>query len=142
MGESSRTRKPGRPLGVTLLAIWEFLTGIQLLLFGLVALSYSDTLLEGSAVRTLVFFIGLGSAVIGILKLLLARGYIKGYESARKKGRSVAIFAIVFAVLGVIVLPLKLESGSPFWTIISNAAIFWYLGSTKVVAYFRSRSRS
>ncbi len=142
MAASNRTKKPGRPLGVTLLAVWEFLNGIQMVIFGLAALSYSDTLAEGDILRTLVFFLGLGSLVIGIWKLLLARGYIKGYESARKKGRSIALFAIILAILGISILSAVLTPESPIWTIIANSAIFWYLGTDKVVAYFKGHRRS
>lgn len=141
MVTSSRTRK-GRPLGVTLLAVWEFLNGLQMVIFGLAALSYADTLAEGDVLRALVFFIGLGSLVLGIWKLLLSRGYIKGYESARRKGRSVAFFAILLALLGITILRAVLTPESPLWTIIANLAIFWYLGSDKVVAYFKGQPRS
>ena len=129
-------------MGVILLAIWEVLVGTQMVLFGLGALSYSGTLLEGSAARTIVFFISIGSLVVGISALLLARGYVKGYESARRRGRSVAVFAILFAILGIIILPARLTPDSPFWTILMNTGIFWYLGSDKVVTYFRAHSRS
>lgn len=125
-----------------MLALWEFAVGIQMVLVGLAFLSFSGTLLEGSAWRSLAFLIGLGYFVIGVSALLLARGYVKGYESSRRRGRSVAAFAIAFAILGVLFLPPKLSPDSPFWTIVGNVVILLYLGSDKVVAYFKGRSRS
>jgi hypothetical protein len=137
-----RTRKPGRPLGVTLLAIWEFLNGVQMVLFGLVAMSVSEKVAEEDILKPVVFIVGLGSLVLGVWKLLLARGYVKGYESARRRGRSVALFAILLAVLGMTILRAVLSPESPIWTIVANLIIFWYLGSQKVVAFFRSHPRS
>jgi hypothetical protein len=74
--------------------------------------------------------------ILGIGSLLLARGYVKGFERARRKGRLVAILAIVFAFLGIFLLPNRVDPGSPFWTIVLNAIVIAYLGSRKVRTYF------
>lgn len=137
MPQAQSAKKASRPIGVTLLALWEFLVGIQLVLYGLAALSYSGTLVEGAPLKAVAFFIGVGGIVIGFLDLLLARGYIKGYERARRRGRSIAIGAIVLALLGSILLPAKLAPDSPFLTILLNVGVYLYLGSDKVVHYFR-----
>ncbi|OGS43714.1 MAG: hypothetical protein A3K76_04700 [Euryarchaeota archaeon RBG_13_57_23] len=138
----SRTKKPERPWGIILLAMWEIWVGIQMVIVGLAVVSFSSTLVEGSTWRNIVFLIGLGYFVIGISALLLARGYMKGYESSRRRGRSVAKIAILWAILGVLFLPPTLAPDSPFWTIVGNVIILLYLGSDKVVAYFKGLSLS
>ena len=142
LASSSSARKPGRPWGIILLALWEIGVGIQMVLVGLAFLSFSGTLTEGSAPRTLAFLVGSGYFVVGTSALLLARGYVKGYESSRRRGRSVAKFVIVFTLFGILFLPPRLGADSPFWTIIGNVVILLYLGSDRVVAYFKGRSRS
>lgn len=123
------------------MALWEIIVGIQLVLFGIAAMSASNRADLKSALRGILFIIGLGSLIIGISALLLARGYVLGRESARRRGRSVAAFAIAFALLGAMLLPAKLSPDSPFLTILMNIVILLYLGSDGVVAYFRGGSK-
>jgi hypothetical protein len=75
---------------------------------------------------------------LGVMALLLARGYVKGLEWARRRGTSVALFAIFFAILSAIILPDRADPGSPFWTIIFNAIVIIYLRSEKVRRYFKA----
>jgi len=107
----------GRPLGVTILAIIAIVAGIQSLGTGLALVSFSTTLEK--SISGIVSIIGLGFLIVGLSHLLLARGYIKGRERARRKGRMIAVFAILLAIAGVIIL---------------------YLGRPRVKAFFASRS--
>jgi len=83
------------------------------------------------------FIIAVVSLVLGVGALWLARGYVKGFEWARRRGRTVAALAILVAVFGAIFLPPRIDAGSPFWTIVFNAIVIAYLGRAKVRAYFR-----
>lgn len=76
--------------------------------------------------------------MLGISCLWLARGYWLGHESARRRGRKVAVLAIAVAVLaGLAVLPARLGPDSPFWLVLGNLVVFIYLGSEKARSYFR-----
>ena len=128
----------GRPLGVTILAIIAIVAGIQSLGTGLALVSLSSTLAK--SISGIVSLIGFGFLIVGLSYLLLARGYVKGRERARRKGRMVAVFAIFLAIAGVIILPTKLAPGSPIWTVFFNFVIILYLGRPRVRAFFASRS--
>lgn len=140
-----------RPLGILLLSVFEFLVGLQLLGSALALLTLSSwaKTAEGLEKMTNLFGADLAEAASGIFlllgmvylalaiwKLLLSRGYFKGYERSRRAGRSAAVLAVVFAIIGTMFLPEKLVPGSPLWTIIFNIGIFAYLGRPKVKAYF------
>ena len=86
----------------------------------------------------LFFTLALVSLVLGASALWLARGYVKGYEWSRRRGRMVSASAIVFAILGLLLLPARVDPGSPLWTIVFNIIVITYLGSARVRAYFRS----
>jgi len=147
-------RKPSRPLGVTLLALLQILTGIQLILSALVSFAISSWAAtpEGQAeiaelsvrlaenASLIWFLLALVYLALGIAALLLSRGYLNGREWARRKGRVVAAFAILFALIGAIILPVRVGPDSPFWTIVFNVIVIMYLGSSKVRAYFRAHS--
>ena len=128
----------GRPLGVTILAIIAILAGIQSLGTGLALISFSSTLEK--SISGIISLIGFGFLFVGLSYLLLARGYVKGREKARRKGRMIAAFAIILAIAGVIILPAKLAAESPVWTIFFNIIIIIYLGRLRVRAFFASRS--
>jgi hypothetical protein len=128
----------GRPLGVTILAIIAILAGIQSLGTGLALISFSSTLEK--SISGIISLIGFGFLFVGLSYLLLARGYVKGREKARRKGRMIAAFAIILAIAGVIILPAKLAAESPVWTIFFNIVIILYLGRPRVRAFFASRS--
>ena len=53
----------------------------------------------------------------------------------------IAVFAILLAIAGVIILPAKLVPESPVWTVFFNVVIILYLGRPHVKAFFASRSR-
>ncbi len=128
----------GRPLGVTILAIIAIVAGIQSIGTGFALVSFSSTLEK--SISGLVSLIGLGFLIVGLSYLLLARGYVKGRERARMKGRMIAVFAILLAIAGVIILPAKLVPESPVWTVFFNVVIILYLGRPRVRAFFASRS--
>jgi drug/metabolite transporter (DMT)-like permease len=128
----------GRPLGVTVLAIIAIVAGIQSLGTGLALVSFSSTLEK--SISGIVSLIGLGFLIIGLSYLLLARGYVKGRERARKKGRMIAVFAILLAIAGVMILPEMFGTESPVWTVFFNVVIILYLGRPRVKSFFASRS--
>jgi hypothetical protein len=135
---SQRNRPVKRPLGVTILAIIAVVAGIQSLGTGLVLVSLSSTLEK--SISGIVSLIGLGFLIVGLSYLLLARGYVKGRERSRRKGRMIAGFAIFLAIAGVMILPAKLAPESPVWTVFFNVVIILYLGRPRVKAFFASRS--
>jgi hypothetical protein len=135
---SQRNRPVKRPLGVTILAVIAVVAGIQSLGTGLVLVSLSSTLEK--SISGIVSLIGLGFLIVGLSYLLLARGYVKGRERSRRKGRMIAGFAIFLAIAGVMILPAKLAPESPVWTVFFNVVIILYLGRPRVKAFFASRS--
>lgn len=129
-----------RPFGVTVLSIWEVLVGLQLLVVGLAVWAWSSAQEPGSTLASLAFLLGAAYLVLGISCLLLARGYWLGHESARRHGRTVAVLAIIVALLAAIsILPQSLGPDSPFWSIVGNLVVFLYLGSQTAIRYFRQR---
>ena len=138
---------------MNLLAIIQIISGLQLVVSSLIyfALSSWANTPEGAAELAksgdwalkngsgLFFLLGIVYLILGVSSLLLARGYVKGREWARHKGRVVAALAMVFAIVGAILLPRRLDPGSPFWTIVFNAIVIIYLGSAKVRNFFSSR---
>ena len=135
MTDGKRVR---RPLIVTVLAIVQIISGLQMLLVSLVLLSVSSWA-QFAGVAGILLLLGFGYFVLGVLALLLARGYVKGFEKARRTGRRVALFAILFAVLVLILRGDQTDAGSPLLTIIGNIFVYIYLGTRKVTAYFASR---
>jgi len=137
------TRKSGnmsRPLGVTLLSILQFVSGLGNVLTGLGILGVSSTVVLPEAQKNLLTLVGLVMIVLGISGLWLSRGYFIGYEWARRKGRVVAMLSILFALFAIVLnLPEKLGPDSPGFSVLWNAIIYIYLGRPKVVAYFAGR---
>lgn len=142
-----------RPLGVTLLAVVQVVSGLQMLGNALWALAIAsiastpegqetlaDTLPPWMAENAAAIFGVLGTVilVLAIWSLLLARGYVKGIEKARARGRKVALYAVLLAILTIVLVPDRTDPGSPWWTIIFNLAIYIYLNSEKVRAYFKN----
>jgi hypothetical protein len=149
---SRQSGRGKRPTGIVILAIIQMLAGIQLLASSLVyfvLVEWSRTP-EGIAeigkagewalknARGVFFLLGVVYLALGIGSLLLARGYVKGSERARHKGRVVAVLAIIFAIVGGVILPARLDPGSPLWTVAFNLIVVLYLGSKKVRRYFSS----
>ena len=135
---------------MTVLAILQILAGLQSLAASLIYFALSSWAKSPEGLAELAnsgawvlknasgvfFLLALVYLILGIGSLLLARGYVKGFEWARRKGRLVAILAIVFAFAGIFILPNRVDPGSPFWTIVLSAIVIVYLGSRKVRTYF------
>jgi hypothetical protein len=134
------------------LALLQIITGLQLLIGGLWLLGLSsvadtpdvqtklaDPWVAANA-KPIFGLLAIAYLVLGVMAMLLARGYVKGIEWARRRGSSVAFFAIFFAILSAIILPNRADPGSPFWTIIFNAIVIIYLRSENVRRYFKTHT--
>ena len=89
----------------------------------------------------LAFILALVYLALAVYSLWLARGYFKGHEWARRRGISVAVVAIVLVFVGIFVVKLQaLLADNPFWTIVGNIIMIWYLGREKTKRFFASRS--
>lgn len=136
-------RKSGdmsRPIGVTFLAILQIVSGLGNVLTGLAILGVSSNADVSGDIKNLLFWLGLIMIVLGVSGLWLARGYVKGLEWARHRGRLVAMLSILLALLALVLnLPAKLGMDSPGFSLIWNAVIYLYLGRPKIVAYFAGR---
>ncbi len=94
-----------------------------------------------NSISTLFLIVGIVYLVLGISSLMLSRGYFRGRESARHRGRTMASLAIVFALFCLLFpVPAKLGPDSPFWAIVFNVILVVYLGRPRVMAFFKSRS--
>jgi amino acid transporter len=137
---------------VTILAIAQTISGIQLLIVALVAFAFAAIVSDSEVqeqlspvaegvdfdlLALLFVVIAIVSLAISIFSFALARGYAKGRPWAWRRGRKIAIFTILFAVLGLLLMPGRTDPGAPLWTILLNIFIFLYLGRTKVRAWFR-----
>jgi branched-subunit amino acid ABC-type transport system permease component len=131
-------------LGITVLAIYQFLIGAYWLVFSLVLLSIlSDTTPSEHIKNFLILILAAVFLVLGVLSFLLSRGYIKGLERARHRGRTVATLSLILVILALAqVVPPKLEPQNPAWTLIFNLAVVVYLGRPRVKAYFKSHNHS
>ena len=146
----SKTRK--RPFGVTVLAILQTLSGIQLLIQAIkfffvasIATSpegreYLSSFVDENLIPSLpaIFtIIGIIFFAIAILSFHLARGYVNGHEWARRRGRKVAMFAILIAVISMILIAVRADPGAPVWTILLNIFILAYLSRKRVKKFFK-----
>jgi len=146
----SKTRR--RPFGVTVLAILQTVSGIQLLsgaiAFFLAALivatpegrEYVSSFVDEDLIPSLppIFaIVGIILLAIAILSFHLARGYVNGHEWARRRGRKVAAFAILIAVISMILIPVRADPGAPVWTILLNIFILAYLNRKRVKKFFK-----
>lgn len=147
------TRRPnGRPFGVTILAIAQTLSGIQLLMQALIAFAIAAIVsdpdvqeqlssvageVDFGTLSLLFVLIGIAALGIAIFSFALARGYAKGRLWAWRRGRKIAILTIILAILGLMIMPARTDPGAPIWTMLLNLFIFLYLGRRKVRAWFR-----
>ncbi|UCE44732.1 MAG: hypothetical protein JSU93_04820 [Methanobacteriota archaeon] len=137
---------------MTLLAVLQILSGLQLLFVAIVAfiiasvastpevqeeLSSSVGEKVADSIAVIFFVIGVAALAIALFSFVLARGYLKGREWARRRGRKIALFAIILAVLSLILIPARTDPGAPIWTILLNLFILAYLGRKRVRAFFR-----
>jgi len=105
----------------------------------LVAVSSTASEEENEDKAGLAFLLALIYLVLGIYALWLARGYVKGFEWARRRGVSVAVFAIVLTFVGIFIVKLQVFAPeSPFWTLVGNIIIIWYLRREKTRKFFAS----
>lgn len=129
-----------RPFGVTILALLQLITGLSNVFTGLIAMGASSDLGLTEAAKNLFFLVGLVLFILGVSSLWLARAYMKGFEWARGRGRTIAVLAILFVFLILFLnLPKKFGPDNPGLSIIWNALVFIYLGRPKIVAYFAGR---
>ena len=122
-----RSKRRKRPFGVTVLAFLQTVTGILLLIVGM-AFIFPGTIL---------IVLGMIFLVFAILAFHLARGYLNGHEWARRRGRKVAALAILFAVIGMILIPATADLAYPVWSLLFNILILTYLGRRRVKAFFK-----
>lgn len=143
-----------RPFGITLLALVQILVGLSMLfssMWGFSASAWSGSLegeqqilesgigLTPKMVSAITFFLGIVYFVLFLSSVWLARGYLKGLEWARRRGRVIALLGIAFAILAVLVLPRRIGPDSPGWSVVFNSAVYLYLGSQRARAYFGAR---
>lgn len=146
----SKTRK--RPFGVTVFAILQTVSGVNFLIQAIKFFFYASiaTTPEGReylssfvdenlipSLPAIFTIIGIILLVIAILSFHLARGYVNGHEWARRRGRKVATFAILIAVISMILIPVRADPGAPVWTILLNIFILAYLSRRRVKAFFK-----
>ena len=99
----------------------------------------ADADIPAKVVSGFFFLGGIVCIAISISAFLLSRGYFKGHEKSRRRGRTVAVLGIVFVLVMLILpIPAKLDPDSPLSTIVLNLVVFAYLGSSKVKAFFAS----
>jgi hypothetical protein len=145
-----------KPVGISMLALLQLLSGLQMLTGAIWLLSISsqahlpeiqDKLQANTSewvaqnAQTIFFWIGLGYLILGILAFSMVYGYLKGREWARTRGRSIAKLSILIAVLSIFAFPRRIDPGSPFFTILFNICVLLYLNSQNVKQYFKVRSR-
>ena len=141
-----------RPFGVTLIALLQIVSGLQLLLVAILAfiiaslastpevqeeLSSSVGEQVADSIAPIFLLIGIAALAIAIVSFVMARGYLRGREWARRRGRKIALFAILLALVSMILIPNRTDPGAPVWTIILNLLILTYLGRRRVRAFFR-----
>ena len=140
-----------RPLGVLVLAILQVFSGIQLLFVSIASLVIAailnspegeeqvPTTIQPEAIGLLVVVIaviGVVALLMAIFSFLLARGYLRGREWSRRKGRQMALLAIGIAVISMLLFPGRADPGSPLWTIMFNVLVYLYLGRKRIRSYF------
>lgn len=104
--KTRRSKKRKRPFGVTVLALLQTVSGIQLLIqaiiFFFLAMIVTDPEVQTSlssfadenllrSLPAIFTVIGIIFLAIAILSFHLARGYLNGHEWARRRGRKVAM---------------------------------------------------
>ena len=134
------------------MAIAQTISGIQLLIQALIAFAIAAIVsdpevqeqlssvagdIDFDTLSLLFLLLGIIALSIAIFSFALARGYAKGRLWAWRRGRKIALFTILLAILGLMIMPARTDPGAPIWTILLNLFIFLYLGRRKVRAWFR-----
>ncbi|MCJ2532522.1 MAG: hypothetical protein LN411_01165 [Candidatus Thermoplasmatota archaeon] len=125
VAKRSKTRK--RPFGVTVLAIMQTVSGTLFILLAII-------LFVSASIFSII---GIILLAIAILSFQLARGYVNGHEWARRRGRKVAMLAILFATLIIIITPARDDSAAPILPILFNIFILAYLSRKRVKKFFK-----
>jgi len=131
--------RPPRPLGVTILAIlqiisgiWDFIVGAALLLgFVVVGIFAGFNIITGA-------FLGLAAVafVLGILSLVLAYGLWKGRRWAWVWSIITAILGLILGIVGLVLVGLTLYTVVNIVPIVLYAIILIYLMTPRVRAFF------
>jgi uncharacterized membrane protein (DUF2068 family) len=135
-----------RPLGVTLIGLYQILRGVVLVLFGLSILAFAglaaklaSLAAEGNAIGRLLhgfgYLAGLGIIVFGALHLAAAYGILQMQNWGR-------LLTLLFSAIGlVLVLPsvLFMHVFSVLFGVI-NAAIIFYLAMPPIKRAFHEAS--
>jgi len=149
---ASGNPKMKRPFGIIILILLQIISAIQFLLSGLyyfilsalvnepliyerLTASFSRWFAENA--DTLFFFLGIIFLTLFIFALILAWGYLKRKVWARRRGIGVAILAILLAVFSIIILPDRIDVGSPWWTVLFNLCVIFYLRRKRIRDYLK-----
>lgn len=117
-----------RPLGVTIIGILWFLTGILWVIMGGI----------GGAVLAVIGLGALGAAVgvilviIGLIFLFLGVGCFKGWPWVWPVGVVLTIISLIINLLSIVA-----STGSAIVGIIISIIILWYLFQPQVKAWFK-----
>ena len=117
-----------RPLGVTIIGILWFLTGILWVIMGGI----------GGAVLAVIGLGALGAAVgvilviIGLIFLFLGVGCFKGWPWVWPVGVVLTIISLIINLLSIVA-----STGSAIVGIIIDLIILWYLFQPQVKAWFK-----
>jgi uncharacterized membrane protein (DUF2068 family) len=126
-------RKPGRPTGVTIIAVLEILGALVMLFIGGLALALGEAAAaSGLGLPSgLVAVLGGIMLVLGLVMLVVAWGLWTG------KGWAWTL-AVVFIVLGIVVGVAQMVAGGyhGIFTLIIQVIIVYYLFRPNVKAYF------
>lgn len=144
-------RRMRRPVGILVLAVLQVVSGLQLLFLSVASFVIAAVLsapggqddistsvdVEATDLLVAVFLmIGVAALILAVLSFLLARGYLRRREWSRRKGRQVALLAIVVAVVNIVLVPQRADPGAPVWTVLFNVVVYLYLGRGRIRAYF------
>src|SRR5690349_20762703 len=122
-----------RPMGVTLLAFLNILSGIVMLLAGLGVAVLGLALVFLAPVG---IFLGGILIILGIVSFIVAGGLLQGRRSAWNATLFLSIISIVIALAS-----LAAGNASSIISVIISAAIIYYLYRPYVLAYFGKSTR-
>jgi hypothetical protein len=122
-----------RPLGVTIIGVLLFLLGLIMILGGLALFALGDLVdVEALAVAT-----GAVSVVIGIVYIVLAFGFLKGWNWVWVLTMVVLIIGILWSILQWVLNGMETDQiVSMLLGLIIPIIIVLYMNSKKVKAFF------
>jgi len=131
--------RPPRPLGVTILAILQIISGIwdivlgSLLLLGFVVVG----VFVGFGLITAAFLgVALVAFILAILSFVLAYGLWKGRRWAWVWSIITAVLGLILGIIGLVLVGLTLETVVNIVPIVLYAIILIYLMTPRVRAFF------